>query len=164
MQPSVQHALSWLAEGRLPRDPDAPTPEGDDLDRRARAIREALRGPTGEVLLQTILEMTLFRSPVDARLETPELYLRHAQMREGQNQVAATILYYLNHALDLERKADERRQRGQRSVGETPGASGDASAGPGGPYIFRGSTADPAEPDSGAAEPEWNDDIHTAIG
>lgn len=99
---SLDHAMDWLRQGALAPDSDA-DPRRDDaaFDARARLFAQVFRGRDGEVVLQTILDASLFRPPVDHRLPG-EAYLRYAQLREGQNQVAALILAYLDHARDLE--------------------------------------------------------------
>lgn len=146
--PNFEDALQWLRVGQVSPGEDLdPRVVGDEaMNRRARLFKAVFASRDGELVLQTILEATLFRAPVDMRLEG-EPYLRHAQTRHGQNQAAAMILAYLDHADQLERRPadhettvdDERRP--------------DLFAGPGGaawtwPGADAGPSADP-DPDAG---------------
>ncbi len=123
--PTLDHARAWLRDGALAPDP-ATDPRGlvgdDDKNRRARALKAAFAGEQGQLALETILMMSLYRSPVDHRLSAGE-YRQYAQLREGQNQLAAGILAYIEHADTLERTHHDRRHRSP----EQPG--------PGGPLI-----------------------------
>lgn len=106
-EPSLDHAFAWLRAQQIAPDPATmrQARADPDYDRRARAVRDVFRTPAGELALETILQATLFRPPVDHRLPTETEYLRYAQLRAGQNQAAATILAYIAHAKHLE-KAD----------------------------------------------------------
>lgn len=120
---TLDHARTWLRDGALA--PDAATdPRGvvgdDDKNRRARAMKAAFAGEQGQLALETILAMSLFRSPVDHRLPAGE-YRQYAQLREGQNQLAAGILAYLEHADTLERTIHDRHRRSPEQPG--PGGS-----------------------------------------
>ena len=105
MTPAIERALTWLRAGHLGQ-PDMAGQE-PDRDRRAREILAACQAFPG--VMETVLAMTIERPPVDHRLPEGE-YLRYAQLREGQNQVAAGLLNYIDHALTLERTDRERRQ------------------------------------------------------
>lgn len=100
--------MRWLRAGDIapmqgqdPRDEKHRTNEA--MARRAQTFKAVFATPMGEMVLQTILEASLFRAPVNDRLQEVE-YLHYAQMRAGQNQLAATILAYIDHAEDLERQ------------------------------------------------------------
>lgn len=115
--PSVEDALSWLRAGDL-----APPPAASaDPQLEARAERVAGCFQMFPDVLELILEMTLRKSPVDHRLEG-EAYYRYAQAREGQNQIATALLFYLN-------EAERIRDGNPRSPG---GSAGPTVAGPGG--------------------------------
>lgn len=104
-EPTLDDALAWMRAGQIAPDAAAlaaQRAQAEDFDYRAKAMHEAFRTPAGEIALETILRATLFRSPVDHRLATDTEYLRHAQLRQGQNQAVAMILAYLDHARDLE--------------------------------------------------------------
>lgn len=104
--PTADNAMDWLRSGALaPEEGVDPRAGGgsEEKDYRARCMREAFRSEAGQVALDTILQMSLFRPPVDHRLPNGETYLRFAQNREGQNQLAAGVLAYLDHADQLER-------------------------------------------------------------
>lgn len=103
---TFDHALSWLRSGEI--SPDASLPADPERDRRARELRWAFQKFPGA--LETILAMSLYRAPVDHRLTGAE-YRQHAQLRQGQNQLAAGILAYLDHAEALERKDHDDRSR-----------------------------------------------------
>jgi hypothetical protein len=104
-EPSLDHAFAWLRAQQIAPDPLAmrQARADPDYDRRARAVRDVFRTPAGELALETILQATIFRAPVDHRLPTETEYLRYAQLRTGQNQAAATILAYIAHAKQLEK-------------------------------------------------------------
>lgn len=102
--PRVEHGIAWLRQGAIA------TPEGVDvaggdreaLDKLALQFVAVFGGHDGEIVLQTILDATLFRPPVNHTLPGDE-YLRFAQLREGENSAAALILFYLDHAAKLAR-------------------------------------------------------------
>ncbi len=160
MDTKLEHAMGWLAEGAIAPDADV-DPRGvignDDMNRRAEAMREAFRTPAGQLALETVLRMTLFRPPVDHRLQGA-LYRQFAQLREGQNQAAAGILAYLAHADQLEKARNDHRTRPEpRSLTDDAAAAlavgtGLADLGAGltlrapaepGPDDFGGSAGDP---------------------
>lgn len=140
MTPShtFQHALAWLRGGGMGAGDLDPSGDRTAFDRKAQVIAAAFGDRNGELALQIILEATVFRDPVDERLPEHE-YLRHAQMRRGQNQVAMMLLAYLDHAQTLERNGhDGHSDSGDRSPGgygrDDDGSSGGdeyASDGPG---------------------------------
>ncbi|HZL00476.1 MAG TPA: hypothetical protein VFC47_11315 [Caulobacteraceae bacterium] len=107
---NLGHAMEWLRAGDLDAgDGDPRGVIGDEaLNRRARLFHAVFRTSDGQAVLQTILEASLFRAPVDHRLG-PEEYLRFAQIREGENKLAAVILAYIDHAEQLERHHDRDR-------------------------------------------------------
>lgn len=98
--PSIPEALAWLRSGELQVSPDLRkriAPDDADFERRAMAIKTAFSGTQGELALQTILQMSVFRPQVDHRLETEAQYTRYAQHRAGQDSLATAILAYFNH-------------------------------------------------------------------
>lgn len=108
-EPSIEDAFAWLSAGMVAPDPELQLGralKSEDYDYRARCMREAFRGEAGEVALETILKISLFRAPVDHRLPTETEYLRHAQLRQGQNQIASAILAYIRHAEKLDKEPD----------------------------------------------------------
>jgi hypothetical protein len=132
--PEIAHALEWLRRGDVAADP-AMVQKDDAFDRRARLFASVFGDAGGGAVLYTILEGTIFRAPVDHRL-TGEAYLRYAQLREGQNQVAAMILAYLEHFNTLENDnggrhgpASGRQQHGGPDAGSAPGDAGDTPGG-----------------------------------
>ena len=154
MQLDPEHALKWLRDGEIAPDPKVDprqSPDNPELDRRAIALKSAFAGEQGRIALETILLISLFRAPVDHRLAGAE-YRQYAQLREGQNQLAAGILAYLEHADTLERKIHDRRN---------PGPGG-AEPGPGRPLIAGGlavelaRTREPPADDAGGSD-DWLD-------
>ena len=142
---TLDHAMDWVRSGAVA--PDAAVdpreqPRNEALDRRAKAIQAAVNGDVGRILLDTLLDATLFRAPVDHRLQGAE-YLRHAQLRQGQNQVAALLLAYLDHAQKLDRSPHgPERNPVSRAGRSDPDAFGVALPSPGPDAL-----ADPDEPD-----------------
>ncbi len=128
---SLENALEWFRDGGLSpaQDPRAQG-AGAAFDRRAMMFAQVFGDTPGQAVLHTILEASLFRAPVDHRLEG-ESYLRFAQLREGQNQLAATILAYLDHARTLMEKPDVRSSPGPSSGPFDPGPEPGPSAGAG---------------------------------
>ena len=98
--PTLDIVLDWLRAGAIAPDPRLPV--DPEKDRRSEEMRRCFDLFPGA--LDTILRMTLFRPPVNAALETAAAYRQYAQLREGQNQIAAGILDYIDHAKSLERK------------------------------------------------------------
>lgn len=147
--PNFDHAMDWLRAGDLAPQAgqDPREAEGEQaklaMQRRAQAFKGVFGSPTGELVLQTILEASVFRAPVDHRLAAGE-YERFAQLRQGQNQLAATILAYLDHAENLERGTEDAmdihgapddgpgggsgERRGDGGDGDGSGGRGDWSA------------------------------------
>lgn len=105
--PTLQDAMAWMRGGALAQDPAVASLLEADRHRRdyvARAVREAFRTEAGQQALEFIMDVTVRRAPVDHRLPTDGEYLRHAQLRLGQNQVLAAILATIDHADRLEAK------------------------------------------------------------
>lgn len=115
----VEDALAWLRADDIGMGEDLR--RRMSLDRHAAIFSQVFGDPAGQAVLQVILEASLFRSPVDHRLEG-EAYLRYAQLREGQNQLAAMILAYLEHF---------EKEKAHGRPGSPDGS--DASGGPGEP-------------------------------
>lgn len=129
---TAEHALAWLAAGVI--DPPASMAARQDTGEEARAfIARRFRACFGDYpdVLQIILEQSLFRPPVDHNL-SGETYLRYAQNREGQNQLAAGILAYIDHAKSLEKKHHGRT----RDPGPDAGADPEPGADPGADPFF----------------------------
>lgn len=125
--PSLDIVLDWLHAGAIAPDPRLPS--DPEKDRRAEEMRRCFELFPGA--LDTILRMTLFRPPVNAALETGAAYRQYAQLREGQNQIAAGILDYIDHAKSIERKIRDARSEPEPHAG--PGAfepAPDPAAGP----------------------------------
>jgi hypothetical protein len=108
---TADQAMEWLRTNHI-----APDPEADprahmnaELDKNARMFAAVFMGHEGQAVLQLILEASLFRPPVDQRLRGGE-YRRYAQVREGQNQLAATILAYIDHAHTLKGTSHEQQR------------------------------------------------------
>lgn len=129
----VRTAMEWYRSGALALgEAERKALEADeDLGRRALEIRDAFGGMQGEAALQTILAATLFRSPVDHRLPRDEREA-YGIFRDGQNSVAVTILFYLDHASQLERKtSDGHRNDRSPGVGRYDGPDDLLRSGPG---------------------------------
>lgn len=95
---TLETVIGWLRSGHLtPTEPLDPSP---DTLRRAQELATCFAIYPGA--LQTILEMSIFRPPVDFRLPAAE-YRQYAQHRQGQDSLAAGIVNYIAHAQQHER-------------------------------------------------------------
>lgn len=100
---TMAQALAWLRDGAI-----APGPgmaDMGDAERRARELQQAFAAFPGA--LETILQMSLFRPPVNYALPRNGEFENYALVREGQNQVAAAILHYLDQADQLDRRPND---------------------------------------------------------
>lgn len=95
-------AMAWFRSGAI--QPGQDMTEAEDLERRALEIKRAFEMCPGA--LETILAMTVFRPPVNYALPRDGTFENYALVREGQNQVAAALLHYLDQAEKLERRAN----------------------------------------------------------
>jgi hypothetical protein len=123
--------VGWVREGEIAGDPRLEPQAAEAmiaLAQQVEACRNAFPG-----VFELILDMTLRRAPVDHRLQG-EAYLRYAQERHGQNQVAASLLTYLELA---ERIRNERRGPSPGDFwGHTDSRSGERGGGDGLPADF----------------------------
>ena len=99
-----RHAQDWVRSGAVVRDLDltAEHESPEALGEMALMVVRVFGTREGELVLQQLLQSTLFKSPVDVRLPEGEAR-RYAHVREGENRAVSLILAYLNHAEDLER-------------------------------------------------------------
>lgn len=87
--------MGWLREGRLPQSLETQKAE-EQAKELARQVRLCFdRHPE---VLQLILDMTILRPPVDYSLPKGGPFENYALVREGQNQVAASLLHYIDQA------------------------------------------------------------------
>lgn len=107
---SIAQALAWFQSGAL-------RPGADmlgDSEEAAIARRVHACFHMFPDVLQLIFRMTIFRPGVDHQLARGGPYENYAQLREGQDQVAAALLHYLDLHERLERTDHERRSRSDR--------------------------------------------------
>jgi hypothetical protein len=126
----VETAMGWLRSGHIaPLDQDLPA---DAAQLLAGQVQRCFH--TFPDVLQLILDLSLFRPPVDHRL-TGEAYLQYAERRRGADQLAASLLYYLELAkqpqgethgrgpepADAPRRSRARRGRADPGAGDPAG-------------------------------------------
>lgn len=142
---TLEHAMKWLREGALQPIVEEGNHESPDaFDRLSLMFDRVFGSREGELVLQILLDVTLFRTPVDHRLGEGEAYLRFAQLRAGQNQLAATIVAYLTHAKTLKEAPHERSDLSAGAPGE-PGRAG-YTRGPSGQWLAAEPTGDASGP------------------
>jgi hypothetical protein len=129
MIPTLEEALGWLASGEVAPDPNLKI--DPKLAERAKQVAACFHA--FPEVLELIFDLTLRRSPVDHRLEGAA-YRQHAQLRMGQNQVAASLLEYLATA--------ERLRHGPEHTERTAGIPG-----PAGLTLPAGGAERPGEPE-----------------
>lgn len=119
----LRRAMSWLKSGALSSGEGMVAGERAVMAHRAQVIARCFA--LHPEALQILLEMTVFRPPVDYRLPRADgRFENFALVREGHNQVAAAVL----ELIDLH----DQLQRGEHELSQDDLALAGAHDGPGG--------------------------------
>lgn len=118
--PTLDDIFGWVKSGELASDPRAMVRASPEVRALAPVFKRLFSSADGKIVLETLANASVRRAGVDHRLSGQE-YFSYAQLRQGQDQLFATIATYLEVAEELE-KGDHDEHR------DTPGR-GPASSG-----------------------------------
>lgn len=139
--PTMSDVLGWAKDGFIAPDAEARKKlqaDQEKYDADARAFARLFDTAEGKRVLEVLADATVRRPPVNHQL-SGHAYVAYAQLRQGQDQMLALILTYLDHADQLEtthgpeRTGDAARSEPQSGPGgfglwgdgQPPGGPGD---------------------------------------
>jgi hypothetical protein len=108
---SLDDALGWVRSGKIAPGAEltqAGRENDEAFDLKARLFQRVFETKDGREVLELLLDVTVRKEPVDYTLPAGS-YEAYAQLRQGQNQIAALILDYLNRAAELDATENDRR-------------------------------------------------------